>query len=136
MNCLQFYGMTKQYLKDHLICLSCDGAAVMLGRSNGVAKLMRDEFPSMIVWHCANHRLELAVNEVVKGIGEVNKFKMFMDKQYTLYHASPKNSSELKTCAHLLEKEIFKIGRILSTRWVASSFRLVSANEEPFCCIS
>ena len=135
MNCLQFYGMTKQYLKDHLICLSCDGAAVMLGRSNGVAKLMRDEFPSMIVWHCANHRLELAVNEVVKGIGEVNKFKMFMDKLYALYHASPKNSRELKTCAHLLEEEIFKIGRILSTRWVASSFRSVSATWNSFVAL-
>ena len=82
----------------------------MLGRSNGVAKPMRDEFPSMIVWNCANHRLELAVNEVVEGMGEVNKFKMFMDKLYALYHASQKNSREFKTCAHLLEEEIFKIG--------------------------
>ncbi len=135
MNCLQFNGMTKQYLKDHLISLSCDGAAVMLGRLNGVAKLMRDEFPSLIVWHCANHRLELAVNETVKCIGEINKFKGFVDKLYALYHASPKNFRDLKTCASLLEEELFKIGRILNTRWVASSFRSVLATWKSYVAL-
>lgn len=60
--------MTKQYLKDHyhLISLSCDGAAVMFGRKGSVVKLLRDKFPSIIIWHSADHRLELAVHDVLK----------------------------------------------------------------------
>ena len=44
-----------------------------------------------------------------------------------MYHASPKNSRELHLCAELLEAELLKIGRILSTRWVSSSLRTVLA---------
>jgi hypothetical protein len=43
-----------------------------------------------------------------------------------LYHASPKNR-ELQACTNSLEMQNLKIGRILSTRWVASSFHSVSA---------
>jgi hypothetical protein len=44
-----------------------------------------------------------------------------------LYHASPKNARELEVCATTLDVQLLKIGRILSTHWVASSFRSVSA---------
>jgi hypothetical protein len=75
--------------------VACDGAAVMLGRKSGVAKLLKDEFPSAIVWHCANHRLELSVADTVKVVAGINRFKVFMDKLYAIYHASPKDSREL-----------------------------------------
>jgi hypothetical protein len=55
-----------------------------------------------------------------------------MDKLYGIYHASPKNSRELHECAKLFEIQLLKIGRILSTRWAASSFRSVSAVWENF----
>lgn len=38
----------------------------------------------------------------------------------------------LQICAHLLEAELLKIGRMLSTRWVASSYRSVSAVWEDY----
>jgi hypothetical protein len=57
-----------------------DGAAVMLERKSGVAKLLKDEFPSIIVWHCANHRLELSVADTVKAVAGTNRFRAFMDK--------------------------------------------------------
>jgi hypothetical protein len=46
--------------------VECDGAAVMLGYKSGVAKLFKEEFPSVINWHCASHRLELSVADTVK----------------------------------------------------------------------
>jgi hypothetical protein len=55
-----------------------------------------------------------------------------MDKPSVIYHASLKNSRELHECAKLLEIQLLKIGRILSTRWAASSFRSVSAVWENF----
>ncbi|KAF3849538.1 hypothetical protein F7725_019257 [Dissostichus mawsoni] len=40
-----------------------DGASVMLGVKSGVGKLLQDDFPGIILWHCLNHRLELAVDQ-------------------------------------------------------------------------
>jgi hypothetical protein len=55
-----------------------------------------------------------------------------MDKLYVIYNASPKNSRNLHEHANLLDIQLLKLGRILSTRWVASSFRSVSAVWENF----
>ena len=127
LKCLHSHGMTEDYLKKYLVSLACDGAAVMLGCKSGVKKLLSERFPSIIVWHCANHRLELTVGDAVKKTSGINRFKSFIDKLYVIYHASPKNRRELHLCAELLGAELLKIGRILSTRWVSSSLRTVLA---------
>lgn len=132
LGCLHSHGMTEEYLRSKLVCVACDGAAVMLGRKSGLKKLLTERFPSVIFWHCANHRLELAVGDTIKEVSGINRFKAFIDKLYVLYHASPKNSRELQLCAKLLDIQLLKIGRILSTRWVASSFRSVSAVWENY----
>ena len=135
LNCLNSYGITEEFLKKNLVCLACDGAAVMLGCKSGVKKLLKEKFPSVLVWHCTNHRLELSVGDTVKQVSGINRFKAFIDKLYVLYHDSPKNSRELQICANLLEAELLKIGRMLSTRWVASSFRSVLAAWEDYAVL-
>jgi hypothetical protein len=104
--------MTEEYLKDYLVSVACDGAAVMFGYRGGVKKLLKENFPSVIVWHCASHRLELAVHDAVKTVLGINRFKSFIDQLYVLYHASIKNSRELQACANSLEMQLLKIGRI------------------------
>ncbi|KAF0749863.1 E3 SUMO-protein ligase KIAA1586-like [Aphis craccivora] len=37
-------------------------------------------FPNLIIWHCSNHHLDLAVNDVVNEVDGINHFKIFMDK--------------------------------------------------------
>jgi hypothetical protein len=132
LDCLQLYGMKTTFFSSYLVSVACDSAEVKLGRKSGVAKLLKDEFPSVIVWHFANHRLELYVADTVKAVAGINRLRAFVDKSYVIYHASPKNSRELHECAKLLEIPPLKIGNILSTRWVASSFRSVSAVWENF----
>ncbi|XP_049861911.1 E3 SUMO-protein ligase KIAA1586-like [Schistocerca gregaria] len=96
LNCLESMGFSKEFLNDNLISIATDRAAVMMGRRIGVVTLMNQHFPQILVWHCANHRLELSVNDVIKRDfpSHVNHFPSV---------------------------------RILGTRWVASSFRIVSA---------
>jgi hypothetical protein len=126
LSCLQLCSMKKLF-NFYLVSVVCDGAAVMLGYKSGAAKLLKDEFPSVIIWHCASHRLELSVADTVKAVAGINRFRAFMDKLCVVYHASLKNSRELRECAKLLEIQLLKIGRILSTQWVAPSFCSVSA---------
>jgi hypothetical protein len=68
LDCLQFFGMKTTFLSSYLVSVVCVSAVVMLGRKSGVAKLLKDEFPSVIIWHFANHRLELSVADTVKAV--------------------------------------------------------------------
>ncbi|KAK5647935.1 hypothetical protein RI129_002827 [Pyrocoelia pectoralis] len=127
LSCLEKHGFTNDYLTQNLVCFASDGASNMIGKKSGVATLLSSKYPNIIVWHCSNHRLELAVEDVVNEVAGINHFKIFFAKLYSLYSASPKNQNELKVCASELDIEVFSIGKILSTRWVASSFRTVKA---------
>jgi hypothetical protein len=48
---IESLGLTEGFLKENLVSLTCDGAAVMLGSRGGVAKLLKDKFPAIIIWH-------------------------------------------------------------------------------------
>ena len=51
--------LTDEFLADHLVGFASDGASAMLGRKAGVARIVSDKFPKIVVWHCVAHRLEL-----------------------------------------------------------------------------
>ncbi|XP_065645604.1 E3 SUMO-protein ligase KIAA1586-like [Hydra vulgaris] len=106
LECLHSYGMKDEYLKNYLV--------------------------SVAFWHCANHRLELSVGDTIREILSINRFKSFLDKLYVMYHATPKNRRELRSCAELLNIQLLKIGRILNARWVSSRFRSVFAVWENY----
>uniref|UniRef100_A0A3B3CDZ6 DUF4371 domain-containing protein n=1 Tax=Oryzias melastigma TaxID=30732 RepID=A0A3B3CDZ6_ORYME len=131
LKCLQQNGFELQFLQDHLLAFG-DGASVMLGRKAGVAAQLCHIFPNLFVLHCSNHRLELAVCDVLKEVGGMNHFKFFLDQLYSLYHASPKNQRELTESALSVGQRLLVIGRVLSVRWVASSERTVKAVWESY----
>lgn len=108
--------MSTEWLKEHLVCFASDEAAAMTGKSSGVAQGLGEIFPAIFTWYCANHRLELAVSDAIQDADGINNFRVFMDKLYTLYHASPKNRYELRSCARELEEQFHTIGRVLDTR--------------------
>ncbi|KAJ1178017.1 hypothetical protein NDU88_003267 [Pleurodeles waltl] len=132
MECLHKHGFHEEFLRECLIALACDGASVMLGKQAGVAAQLQIRYPGLFVLHCSNHRLELAVGDVMKEISGINHFQIFFDKLYSLYHASPKNLRELRQCAKEIEQRFLVIGRVLSIRWVASSERSVKAVWQSF----
>ena len=111
----------------HWLGFASNGASVMLGQTAGVCALLKKQYLKLIGWHCLNHRLELSVHDAVKACVQVNHFKIFMDKLYSLYSMSPKHQRSIERCAAELGTEIRKIGKILNVRWVACSFRSVKA---------
>jgi hypothetical protein len=86
------------FLSECLVSVTCDGATVMLGRENGVAKLLLDRFTIIAVWHCLNHRLELSVDYSLREVAGINYFEVTVDKIRSLYYPSPKNQRELNAC--------------------------------------
>ncbi|CAM4575118.1 unnamed protein product [Caretta caretta] len=85
------------------------------------------DFPNVILWHCLHHRLELAVDEALEVTGGTNDFKAFLDALYSLSSQSSKNSSELSAHANQLHIVLQKIGKVFNFRWVASTWRAISA---------
>jgi Domain of unknown function (DUF4371) len=120
-------GIDEEVLSRSWLGFGTDGAAVMMGTKNGVAAALKQKFPSLIGWHCFNHRLELGVHDAIKACSEVNYFKMFIEKLYCIFSVSPKNRRYLEKCASNLSVELLKIGKVLDVRWVASSLRTVRA---------
>ena len=53
-----------------------------------------------------------------------------------MYHASPKNRNELRQCAMELNTQLMSIGRLLDTRWVASSYRTLKAVWQSFSALN
>ncbi|XP_062926722.1 E3 SUMO-protein ligase KIAA1586-like [Mobula hypostoma] len=136
LNCLNNHGFDDSYLKQNLVAFASDGAGVMLGVKSGVATILKEHYPDVIIWHCLIHRLELAVGDLVREVHGINHFQSFMDKLYSVYSRSPLNQKELSEWASQLEQQICKIGHVLGTRWGASSFRTGSAvwqNYEALC---
>lgn len=124
---LSKYGLNEDFLKENLIAFVSDGASNMLGRISGVGTQLQKTFPDIIVWHCCNHRLELAVSDTLKEIHGTNDFQSFIEKLYAIYHQSPKNMYELRMCATSLEQKLLHIGKIFTIRWVASSEKTLKA---------
>ena len=116
-------GFNNEYLKNNLIAFCSDGASVMLGRNSGVGARLKKDFPNIVIWHCLNHRLQLALDDSVNDIKQINHFEIFMDKIYTIFHQSNKNQMQLYNISEELGLEILKIGRVLGPRWAACSLR-------------
>ncbi|CAG9831280.1 unnamed protein product [Diabrotica balteata] len=73
-------------------------------------------YPNIIVWHCMNHTLELALSDAVDEVWAVNHFQIFMGRIYFINSKSPKNQRELSECALKLIQQLQKIGKVLGTR--------------------
>ncbi|XP_011924118.1 PREDICTED: uncharacterized protein KIAA1586 homolog isoform X2 [Cercocebus atys] len=121
-------GFTNEYLKANLIAFCSDGANTILGRKSGVATKLLENFPEIIIWNCLNHRLQLSLDDSISEIKQINHFKIFLDKIYSIYHQPNKNQTNpLGTVAKELETEIIKIGRVMGPRWAACSLQAATA---------
>jgi hypothetical protein len=49
-----------------------------------VKKLLKDSYPSSIVWHCANHRLGLSAYNTVIPVSRINRLEVFIGMLYVL----------------------------------------------------
>ena len=121
VGCLLKNGYTIELLQELFIGFCSDGASVMLGTKSGVGKLLKDKFPDIILWHCLNHRLELAVGNALESTSGTNYFQSFLEHLYSLYSQLPKNKRELDQCSHDLQTTFKRIGKVFTIRGSVSS---------------
>ena len=109
-----------------LIGFGANGASVNRGNKNGVKKKLREIMPWLIFNWCLSHRLELAIEEVLKGTGFGDVDKMLLGLYY-IDDKSPKKLSELtELFQHMKDMQVddFELGtvkpiRACGTRWIS-----------------
>jgi hypothetical protein len=80
------YRFDQIFLNEFFIAFAYGRASVMIGKDSGIVTRLKTQFSKLIIWHCLNHHLELAVGKLVSEVCGINHFKIFMDKLYTLFH--------------------------------------------------
>ena len=77
--------------KFKVVTCTSDGASVNFGKKTGLMKRMADERAWLVKINCANHRVELAVKEVIIN----SRFKT-IDSTYIIKFGLLKNSGKIK----------------------------------------
>jgi hypothetical protein len=79
------------------------------------------------LWHCLNHRSELAVSDTITVVDGTQPIEDFIGKIYTIYSQSEKLQRGLKNIAAELDVQLRKVDKILTTRWVTHTSRAVES---------
>ena len=112
-------------LRNRLVSICIDGAAVNLGVRHGLSALLKEDMPWLVAVHCMNHRLELAAKDACSTsfLDEIST--MLLNLHY-MYEKSPKRLRELQMIAELMEESIRKPDKANGTRWLQHKSRALS----------
>ncbi|XP_006116559.1 sperm flagellar protein 2 isoform X2 [Pelodiscus sinensis] len=112
-------NLSSQDWSRKLVGFGSDGAEVMVGENNGVAKLLKEIQPCVQSVHCFAHRLELAYKEALKSIQLYTTLIGLLQNIYYFYHNSPLNKTNLKSTYETLKLRPAIPSRIGGTRWLS-----------------
>ena len=65
------------YLASNLVG-PCSCALEMLGNYSDTLTKLKEKYPKIILWHCMCHRVELAIEDAIKPVTQVNHVKFFL----------------------------------------------------------
>ena len=102
-----------------LVALGSDGASVMTGHRSGLAALLKQSQPAIVIIHCFAHKLELSFKDAVKKtkLHEKAVGTLLMGLYY-FYKKSALNRSMLKRSFQALGQRVYVPTRVGGTRWV------------------
>ncbi|XP_073718948.1 zinc finger protein 862 isoform X2 [Misgurnus anguillicaudatus] len=104
---------------EKLYGLGTDGAAVMTGRVNGVAKQLTDSFPKIVSVACAAHRLALACKDSSNDVKYMATFRDHLQELYLYFRNSANRTATLKAASATLGVSDLKIKEVKDTRWLS-----------------
>ncbi|XP_078576404.1 zinc finger protein 862-like [Branchiostoma floridae x Branchiostoma japonicum] len=115
----------KQQLARHNIDLNSvtgvctDGAAVMVGRTNGVVAKLKAENPIIVGTHCAPHKLNLAAQQASKNFPSLQRYQRLVGSIYGYFSNSASRQARLKEMTDILETDHVKLKSIHAVRWLS-----------------
>ncbi|KAJ4929799.1 hypothetical protein JOQ06_018820, partial [Pogonophryne albipinna] len=104
--------------KEKVVFLCADGAAVNLGKRNGVAAKLKEEIGHLLAIHCVAHRLELGLVDSIKENQRLKQLQEVLQYLHQQYHYSPKALRELRMLADAMEEKVLKPTNLKGSRWL------------------
>jgi hypothetical protein len=101
-----------------LIGMGSDGAAVMLGKDNGVIAKLKELQPVVQAVHCSAHRIELAYKDALRKIPIHGQVEGIMSGIFCFYKKSPLNRQMLLQSYCALNQSPVVPTRVGGTRWI------------------
>ncbi|KAL2092744.1 hypothetical protein ACEWY4_012542 [Coilia grayii] len=94
---------------EKLYGLGTDGAAVMTGHVNGVAKQLKDSYPKLVAVACAAHKLALACKDASNNVPYMATFRDHLQDLYPFFHNSANRTATLKAASLTLGVNDLKV---------------------------
>ncbi|CAB4039656.1 Hypothetical predicted protein [Paramuricea clavata] len=88
-----------------------------MGVHAGLGAKVCETAPWLVLVHCFNHRIELAIKDAFDA-SAFSKIDQMLRVLHSLYNASPKRYRELKQLAEAWETSILKPTKATGTRWI------------------
>ena len=107
---------------NRLVMLTSDGAAVMLGRWNGLAALLKRTVPHLSEQHCVAHREDLALTALWKDNNLLKNIEVLLRTVYTLFSRSSVKTAALAELASVNEVDVLSFRPIQEVRWLSRHF--------------
>ena len=98
---------------------TADGASVNFGRISGLMKRLSNDRYWLITFHCAKHRVELAVKDPFKT-SDFAAVDEFYTGVFNLLKHSEKSKDEVKAAAKALNIMHYVLSKITGTRFVGN----------------
>ena len=115
----------------HLLGLNVDGAAVNMGIHGGLGALLKELSPWLMVVHCFNHRLELAIKYAFKHTA-FNNIDEMLAVLYKLYKTSAKRQCELQRFGEAWQRPVPHPTKATGIRWIDHKIRAMQIVLEHF----
>ena len=113
----------KEFDYSFCVSLASDGAAVMMGKNNGVGALLRREVnPRLVQVHCVAHRVALAAGQACRDVPYFNEYQATLKMIYRFYNNSAVRYNELRAMEVVLEDENMRrltLKEPASFRWLS-----------------
>lgn len=127
------------FFKVNLRGFASDGAAVMLGKHNGLKKLINDwTLNGVYGIHCMAHRLHLAIRAAITTVPYYTDFEAAINELHNFYNRhGHKRKAHLRELAYVMDVTMKELSYIFEVRWISSEFKaLQSINSTWFLVVT
>ena len=102
-----------------LVMFTSDGAAVMLGKRNGVPKLLKNFVPYIIEQHCVAHREDLEIDDAWSKVSLMQDIETLVRTVYTMFGRSSVKKQGLQAIAQASGHNLITFKAIHDVRWLS-----------------
>ena len=129
------YGLDQR----HHVAISCDVAAAMLGKHNGMATQLQSEIGTMVTIHCHAHRLALTAADSCEQLETFKSAEHLLLQLWKFFASSPLRTSKLAEFQAEQPNKAKKLQRACRTRWLSCNQAVTSCRAELsslFACLN